>query len=112
MLRWVLLLPLIVVLVLFGLSNRQPVSLKLWPFDLAWDVPLSAAVLIIAAVAFLVGAVIAWAAGLQHRSRARRLEDANRGLEAELAQLRARQVQQEGAPVVPPLRPALPRPAA
>src|SRR4051812_35652422 len=50
--RWILLLPLLVLLVLFGLSNWQEVSLHLWPLDLAWVVPLSVAVLAVGAACF------------------------------------------------------------
>jgi uncharacterized integral membrane protein len=109
MIRWILLLPLLVVLVLFGLSNRQEVALQLWPFDLAWVVPLSVAVLIFSAVFFLLGAAIAWIASLPHRRRARRLEEAARLLEAELAEYRA-QAAKEVGPVPPAPSPSnLPR---
>jgi uncharacterized integral membrane protein len=99
--RWILLLPLLVLLVLFGLSNKQEVALRLWPFDLAWAVPLSVAVLLFAGLAFLFGALTAWAASLPHRRRARRMEEAARLLEAELAEHRAAAARQVG-PVPPP----------
>ena len=56
MLRWILLAPLLILLILFGLSNRQEVYLYLWPFDLAWAAPLSVAILVIGALFFLLGA--------------------------------------------------------
>ena len=109
MLRLILLLPLLVVLVLFGLSNRQEVALQLWPFDLAWAAPLSVAVLVIGAVFFLFGAGVAWTAAPPHRRRARKLEGAARLLEAELAEYRARDAKQVG-PVPPaPAASNLPR---
>jgi uncharacterized integral membrane protein len=87
---WRLLLsaPLALLLVLFGLSNRHMVALKLWPFDLEWDMPLAVAVLLAAALAFLLGAGIAWASSLPHRRRARRMEAAAHLLEAELNELK------------------------
>jgi uncharacterized integral membrane protein len=88
--RWVFFLPLLVLLALFALSNPQDVEIRLWPFDLAWVSPLGIAVLLMAAVAFLVGALIAWAAALPIRRRAARIEQAAKLLEAELAGLRAR----------------------
>ena len=103
----VLLLPLLLVLVLFGLSNRQEVALELWPFDLAWVVPLSTAMLILAALAFLFGAAVTWAGALSWRRRARRLEEAARVLEAELAEHRARAAKDVGP--VPPLATNVPR---
>ncbi len=47
--------PFLLLLVLFALSNRQPVAIGLWPTDLTWQVPLSIAVLIAAGLAFLLG---------------------------------------------------------
>lgn len=98
---WILLAPLLLLLVLFGLSNRQEVAIRLWPFDLAWVAPLSVAMLVFAAVAFLFGALVTWVAALQYRRRARRLEEAARVLEAELAELRGR-LAREAGPVPPP----------
>jgi lipopolysaccharide assembly protein A len=98
--RWILLLPLLILLVLFGLSNREEVSLHLWPLDLVWVAPLSVAVLVIGAVCFLLGAVIAWTASLPHRRRARRMEEAARVMEAELSEFRAAAARRVGP--VPP----------
>ncbi len=69
--RWILFLPLAGLVVLFALSNRQPVELRLWPFDLVWQTPLSVAVLLAAALSFLVGAGIVWMSGMPARARAR-----------------------------------------
>jgi uncharacterized integral membrane protein len=99
--RWILLLPLLILLVLFGLSNKEEVSLHLWPFDLAWVAPLSVAVLVIGAVCFLLGASIAWSAALPARRRARRMEEAARLMEAELAEHRAAAAKRVGP--VPPV---------
>lgn len=104
MMLWLLLAPILVLLILFGLSNRAEVALHLWPFDVAWVAPLSVAILIVAALAFLFGALIAWAAALPYRRRARRLEEAARVLEAELAELRARAAREVG-PVPPAAAP-------
>ncbi|MCO6417653.1 LapA family protein [Siccirubricoccus sp. KC 17139] len=101
MFRLILLAPLLILLVLFGLSNREEVALRLWPFDLAWAVPLSVAVLLIAAVFFLFGAFIAWAAALPYRRRAKALENTNRILQGEVAELRAKEAREVG-PVPPP----------
>jgi uncharacterized integral membrane protein len=90
MIRLILLAPLVVLVILFGLSNREPVALRLWPLDGALTVSLSVAVLVIAALAFLFGALVAWAGSLAHRRRAARMEEAARVLEAELTELRGR----------------------
>ena len=99
--RWLLLLPLLLVLVLFAVSNRGEVTLFLWPLDVAWVAPLSVAVLIAAAVAFLFGALIAWMASLPYRRRARRLQDLTQSLESQLHELRASQAREVGP--VPPV---------
>jgi uncharacterized integral membrane protein len=91
--RWLLFLPLLVLLALFALSNPQDVEIRLWPFDLAWVSPLGIAVLILCAVAFLLGAALAWAAGIPARRRATRVEEAARLLEGELAGYRAKEEQ-------------------
>jgi len=99
--RWLLLIPLLILLILFSVSNQEEVALRLWPFDLSWVAPLSVAILAIGAVFFLLGAGIAWTAGLRHRGRARQIEETARGMEAELAEFRAKAARQLG-PVPPP----------
>jgi uncharacterized integral membrane protein len=83
--------PLLLILVLFAVSNTAPVALQFWPFDIAWEMPLAGAVLGAAFLAFLLGALLAWGSGLHYRARARKLQHAARLLEAELADLRGRQ---------------------
>lgn len=90
MLRWIIGAPLLLLLVLFALSNPQPVRLTIWPFDLALEAPLSLAVLLSMGAAFLIGALIAWLGTLPARARARRAEDTVRLLEAQVAELKAR----------------------
>lgn len=89
--RWLLFAPLLVLLVLFALSNLEDVQVRLWPFDLVWSTTLSVAVLAISALAFLLGAALAWTAALPDRRRGRKMEETARLLEAELAQYRARE---------------------
>ena len=108
MLSLILLLPVLVVLVAFGLSNREEVQLHLWPFDLAWAVPLSTAMLVFAAVFFFLGALVAWAAGLRYRAQARRSARAAQVLEAELNEYRAAAARQIG-PVPQPAGTSLAR---
>lgn len=90
MLRWIIGGPLLLLLVLFALSNPQPVRLTIWPFDLALEAPLSLAVLLAMAVAFLLGALIAWLGTLAALSRARRAEEKVRLLDAQVSALKAR----------------------
>jgi uncharacterized integral membrane protein len=78
-------------LVLFALSNQEPVVLALWPTDYTLhDVPLSIAILVALAIGFLVGAFMVWFSALTHRRRARRAERKVRLLEAHVDSLKAR----------------------
>jgi len=87
--RWFIFLPLAVLVVLFLLSNPQSIELRLWPFDVAWAASAASAVLSIAAFAFLLGALIAWAAALPARRRGRAAERRGVELEANLKALSA-----------------------
>ena len=87
--RWFIFLPLAVLVVLFMLSNPQSIELRLWPFDVAWTASAAIAVLSIAAVAFLLGAFIAWAAALPARRRGRAAERRVGELEARITSLNA-----------------------
>jgi uncharacterized integral membrane protein len=84
MLRALLLAPFLLLLIAFALSNQQNVSLALWPTDVTLEVPLSIAVLAIAAVFFLLGALIVWFPALGHRLRANRAQKRAATLETKL----------------------------
>ena len=91
--------PLLLLLVLYALSNSQPVRLGLWPTDLSLEPPLSIAVLVAMGAAFLLGALMLWVEALAARRRARRAEYAQRLLEAQVQELKARLT---GPPLPPP----------
>jgi uncharacterized integral membrane protein len=83
-------LPVLLLLVLFALSNTAAVRLHLWPTDFALELPLSLAVLGATAIAFLAGGTTVWVSELAQRRRARRAEHAVRLLEAQVQELKAR----------------------
>ena len=87
--RLIISVPLLALLVLFALSNTQPVRLGLWPLDLALEAPLSLAILIGMAIAFLVGGMVVWVNELGQRRRAREAEHRVRLLDAQISALRA-----------------------
>lgn len=89
MLRILIALPLLLLLVLFALSNTQSVRMGLWPTDLSLDIPLAIAVLAAMGAAFLIGAFVLWVSVVGARLRARRAEHAARLLEAQVAELKA-----------------------
>jgi putative membrane protein len=96
--RLLIALPPLLLLVLFALSNRQPVPLKIWPADYTLVLPLSLAVLGGMAVAFLAGGLLVWMSALAQRRRARKAEQTVRLLEAQVQELKARLPQ----PLMPP----------
>lgn len=100
MMRVLIALPFVVLLVLFALSNTQTVHLGLWPTWYEWDVPLSAAMLIGMALAFLLGALMVWMGELAQRVRARRAEQTVRALEEQVQELKTRLARP--AAVLPP----------
>lgn len=88
MLRLILMLPVLLVLVIFALSNTAPATFGFWPTDLALEAPLSVAVLVIAGVFFVAGALVAWGGTMAQVRRARRAEAQVRRLQEQVDVLR------------------------
>jgi uncharacterized integral membrane protein len=88
--RLLITLPLLLLMILFALSNTAPVNLRLWPTDYALQTPLSLAVLGAMAIAFVAGGLLVWITALGQRRRARRAEQTVRLLEAQVQELKAR----------------------
>jgi putative membrane protein len=88
--RLLIALPLLLLLVLFALSNQEPVPLRFWPTDYSLVLPLSLAVVGGMAIAFLAGGSLVWVSALAQRRRARRAEQTVRLLEAQVQDLKAR----------------------
>jgi len=108
--RWLLLLPVCLVVILFALSNQDPVTIQLWPLEGSVQERQSVVILVIAAGAFLCGALVASFASLPARARADRVARSAAVMEAELAELRARTPRPVGQPLTS--LPRLQRPAA
>ncbi len=98
MLRMLIAAPCLLIVILFALSNRTPTVFTFWPTDYALEVPLSIAVLVAMAVAFVAGALVLWVSAMAARRRARRAEYAARLLEAQVAELKARLASRTAAP--------------
>ncbi len=75
-LRWIITVPLALILVVIAVNNRHLVEVSLWPLDFIVRWPLFVFVYIGAVAGFLVGAAVAWTSAAQHhrRVRQRRLE--------------------------------------
>jgi uncharacterized integral membrane protein len=82
---------LLLLMVLFALTNTEPVRLGLFPLGhLPFDVPASVAILAAMALGFFLGGLRLWFTALHHRRAARRAEDTVRLLEAKHRELQAR----------------------
>ncbi len=82
--RLIIALPCLLLLVLFALSNPEPVQLALWPTDLSLQSPLSVAVLVASALFFLLGGLVVSLGSFGQRRRARLAERRVRALEDEM----------------------------
>lgn len=97
--RLILLSPVLLLVILFALSNTEMVRLTLWPTDLLVAAPLSLVILSAMGLAFLLGALTTWVVGVAARLRARRASHEAATLRAELA---ATQARIPSATVLPP----------
>lgn len=66
----IMLAPVTAAVVLFAVSNRATLTLRLWPLPYEIDMPVYALVLGAGFVGFLIGATVAWIAGARSRRRA------------------------------------------
>lgn len=101
-LRWILVVPPLLLLALFVGSNRQTVELGLWPTDYVIPMPLALAVLGPAGLGFFVGALLVWFGQFRLKRQLRQAGEKIRLLEDQVQALRAH----------PPVNPALPPPTA
>ena len=82
---WIVSIPVIIVVALFAVDNRQAVEIELWP--LPWALPpVPVFVLILGAIlfGFLFGCLVMW---LTHGKQRRRLRDTRRDLDAARSEL-------------------------
>jgi uncharacterized integral membrane protein len=82
---WAVILVLTVALILFAVSNRESVSLALWPLPFLVDLPLYLLCFASVVVGSLIGLSAAWIAGRGGRREARRRRRRIESLERELA---------------------------
>jgi putative membrane protein len=82
---WLVVVLAAVVLALFAVSNRETVSLGLWPLPFLVEVPIYLLVLAMLVAGFLVGELAGWITGRYWRREARRRARRIAALERELA---------------------------
>ena len=91
-------LPVLIFLALFAGSNREPVTLGLWPTDYSVTIPAALAILGAAAIAFFLGGLLVWIGAFPQRRALRRAEEAVRLLEDQLRAAKARTMPPPDAP--------------
>lgn len=103
---WTVVIIVAAVVALFAASNRETVSLGLWPLPFLAQAPLYLVVLAALVIGFAVGAFVLWARG---RGRRRQLRECRRQNEALARELAATQAQLARGPnavrtTLPPAR--------
>ena len=81
---WIFVLLVALVLALFAVSNRESVTLGLWPVPFLVEIPLYVAMLAALAAGFVLGEVAAWISGRRRRREARQRRRQLASLEGEL----------------------------
>ncbi|MDA0786657.1 MAG: lipopolysaccharide assembly protein LapA domain-containing protein [Proteobacteria bacterium] len=70
-LRWLITVPVAIIVVVFAVNNRGDANVNLWPLDLIITWPLFAFVFIGIGVGFALGAILMWFSDAPVRRRAR-----------------------------------------
>ena len=91
---WIVAALVAAVLALFAMSNREAITLGLWPLPFELDLPLYLAIIAAMLTGFVAGALCVWSAGRHGRRESRRRGRRIAALERELA---ATQAQLSGA---------------
>src|SRR5690349_2328141 len=86
---WFFALLIATALALFAVSNREAVSLALWPLPLVLELPLYLGILAAALIGFVAGALAVYTAGVGRRREMRRNRRRIAALERELAATQA-----------------------
>jgi lipopolysaccharide assembly protein A len=86
---WIVVALVAAVLALFAASNRESVTLGLWPLPFIASLPLYLAILSALLIGFVAGVVAAWIAGRRRRREIRRRGRRITALERELAATQA-----------------------
>jgi len=99
-----ILLPIVLIVAVFALSNRQSIDLSLWPLPWGAQAPLFVLLLATLLLGILIGGGLTWARGHHHRSAAREHRRANERLQRQLDALKQDKPRPPGQPpvVLPP----------
>lgn len=109
----IILIPIVLLLVMFAVANRQVVTLSFDPFDAAnpayaVTVPLFVLIFVLVVLGVLLGGVAAWLRQGRWRRAARRLDGQMRRLNDEVHELRRREMERKSQPNSQPVAPSVP----
>lgn len=85
-----------VLVVLFAVSNREPVVVEIWPFPYQLQMGLYALILLGLFIGFTAGLITAWLSGGKRRRELKALRKENRDLQASLARANSQANSQTG----------------
>lgn len=113
---WILTVPIMIVAVVFAVTNRSAATLNLWPLGITVEAPLFILVLGSALFGIVVGGVIAWLSAGRQRRRVREAESRAATAERELSILQRKVAQDANPPAArglpnPPANDSFARPA-
>lgn len=83
--HWLVTAPLTLILVVFAVANREPITLTFWPLPFTLETRLFVVVLLTLLAGFLIGELVAWINGRSWRREARRNAHRIEVLERQLA---------------------------
>jgi uncharacterized integral membrane protein len=95
-----ILLPIVLIVAVFALSNRQSIDLSLWPLPWEARAPLFVLLLVTLLLGIVIGGGLTWARGHRHRSAAREHRRASERLQRQLDAARS---DRPRPPVQPPV---------
>jgi|SRR6185437_1759279 len=85
-LSWIVAAPIVILVVLFAVSNLDSITLRLKPFPFEWSPPIWLLTLIQLFVGFLLGAIVTWICDRPRRRQSRLLSRRTAELEQSLAE--------------------------
>ncbi len=87
-LSWIITLPVTVLVLVFVLSNREPVQLDFWPLEMTMTAPLYLMLLLSVLFGFLLGGAAMWVTAGRSRKRARQAAAKLREAEGQIVSLK------------------------
>ena len=99
-LSFIISIPIMVVLVVFAIDNRESISLSFWPLPWTLALPGFAALFVTLLIGFFAGAIAAWLSGGRTRQRLRQTSETARAQAHQIAEHERRLAAQRPAPSV------------